>query len=46
MAFIHMNLEGRGVIALSSLQNGLVQFPGNAVPLLRRDGEGQEEGEV
>lgn len=46
MAFIPMNFEGRGVTELSSLKNGLVQFLGNAVPLLRRDGEGQEEGEV
>lgn len=46
MAITHMNLEGKEVLALPTSQNGLVQLPGNAVPLRRKNGEGQGEGEV
>lgn len=42
---IHMNLEGEEVLTLSSSQNDLLQLPENVVPFLKRNGEGQEEGE-
>ena len=46
MAIIHINLEGEEVVAFSTLQNGLVQLPGNAVCLHGRNDERQGEGEV
>lgn len=39
MAIFYMNLEGKELLALSTLQNGLVKLPGNAVPLHRRSDE-------
>ena len=45
MALIHMNLEGKEVLTLYSLQNGQMQLPGNAFAFLRRNGDGQGGGE-
>lgn len=42
VALIHMILEGKEVLALSSLQNRFFELPGNAVPFLRRSSEGVE----